>query len=732
MGGTGGTGLTAGADGAGADGGTGGAGGDGGAGAVGAAVTDGGNGGSGGAGGAGAVGDPDGSGGASGAGGVGGTGANGGATGAAGESGTQGTSPLQFSLLVVGNPGNPADQTSNGSFGSVGYEYSVSRTETIVAQYVQFLNAVARYVPDDTRYDYLRDLWDPEMQDGHVIGSQINRSGSLSTGGYVYSAALGADQLPIANVSWFNAARFVNWLNNGQPTSATFLADPGTETGAYTLNGNDTAVVITRTGTAKYWLPSEDEWYKAAFYDASLPAGNQYWKFPTRSNDQPYNGIPRELGGANAANYNAITAPEGQKLVAAGAYPNSASFYGTLDQAGSLWEWSDTFIDNYQGLPNSMIVRGGSWSLGILNPGSEVRRDYSPDEVDDDTGFRIASSTVATVNYSAAPADTLPPESPPSETPSSPQPVPVEGSAGDPTVAMVTVGDPGNVADDTGYGRVDYTYRIAATEATVGAYVSFLNAVATSATSPAYITDLWQQEMGNASAKTGALITRSVTLDGSLSYEAVLGRENLPVAYVNWFSAARYANWINNGGTATAGTETGAYDLNGAVTGVFIRQAGAHYWIPTEDEWYKAAYYDPTKNSVGGYWKYATQSDALPNDAPGDFLGTNAANYNDLRPRGEILTPVGSFVNSHSYYGAFDMTGNLWEWNDAIVLSPAPETGEPDSRGVRGGSWSQGILAVESSTRRDYPTGYQIPGYLYYTDDDTGFRLAGAVVLAAR
>lgn len=75
------------------------------------------------------------------------------------------------------------------------------------------------------------------------------------------------------------------------------------------------------------------------------------------------------------------------------------------------------------------------------------------------------------------------------------------------------------------------------------------------------------------------------------------------------------------------------------------------------------------------------------------------------------------------------MTGNLWEWDDGIVRSPAPGTDEPDTRIVRGGSWSQGIVAVSSSTRRDYPTGYQIPGYLYYTDDDTGFRLAGAVDL---
>lgn len=93
------------------------------------------------------------------------------------------------------------------------------------------------------------------------------------------------------------------------------------------------------------------------------------------------------------------------------------------------------------------------------------------------------------------------------------------------------------------------------------------------------------------------------------------------MAWVNWFGAARYANWINNGGTATSDTETGAYLLNGAVTGVFEREKTAKYWIPSESEWYKAAYYDPTKNGTGGYWTCATRSDTLPNDTPDNFLG---------------------------------------------------------------------------------------------------------------
>ena len=710
-------------------------------------ATNGGHGGDGGDGGAGAVGDPDGSGAAGGAPGAGGLGYNGGSAGAAGVPGTHGTDPLQFAVVSIGNSGNPSDQTPNGSFGAVDYTYSLARTETTVAEYAQFLNSVARYVPDDPQYAYLLDLWDKEMAvaprgvvpdngavRSSVVGQQIIRTGT--SGNYVYKVATDAGQLPIANVSWFNAARFVNWMNNGQPVFTTFVTDPGTETGAYTLDGNSTAVITTRNLDAKYWIPSENEWYKAAYYDPSKDGTGGYWKYPTRSNTEPYNGItPRELDRPNSANYNTIGHSEVPRLTPVGSFVNSASYYGTFDQAGNLWEWSDSYINNYKDAPNSMIIRGGSWSLGILNPDKQVRRDYTPDEVDDDTGFRIATSKQPTVTAAPATDPAGAPTTPPAAPAGPATPVAFRSAPGERTIAMVTVGNPNNPADSNGFGSVPYTYRIAKYETTVSEYVDFLNAVATSPTAPVYIQQLYQSEMASEKEKTGALILRSDNPDGSYSYAAAKdpvteqSRADLPVAWVNWFGAARYANWMNNGGTATSDTETGAYLLNGAVTGVFERVATAKYWIPGESEWYKGAYYDPTKNGTGGYWTYATRSDTLPNDTPDNFLGTNSANYDNQRKKGMVLTPVGSYVNSASYYGTFDMTGNLWEWNDGIVRSPAPGTDEPDARIVRGGSWSQGIIAVSSSTRRDYPTGYQIPGYLYYTDDDTGFRLAGAVDL---
>ena len=58
----------------------------------------------------------------------------------------------------------------------------------------------------------------------------------------------------------------------------------------------------------------------------------------------------------------------------------------------------------------------------------------------------------------------------------------------------------------------------------------------------------------------------------------------LPVTYIGFLEAARFANWLHNG-QGNGSTETGAYDISDGIK----RQPDARYWIPTENEWYKAA-----------------------------------------------------------------------------------------------------------------------------------------------
>ena len=264
-------------------------------------------------------------------------------------------------------------------------------------------------------------------------------------------------------------------------------------------------------------------------------------------------------------------------------------------------------------------------------------------------------------------------------------------------IAYVPIGNAGNANDSTGYGAVAYNYQIAKNETTVGQYVEFLNAKAKSDPYALYNANM-------ASQASIAGISRSGSA-GSYSYSVIGSSANKPIAYVSWFDAARFCNWVQNG-QGNGSTETGAYSLNGAMSGIITRDVGATVWIPTENEWYKAAYYDPTKGGTGGYWLYPTQSDTLG----GNTIGVaDSANYYDGDyvgvPGTMALTDVGAYgTNSESFYGTNDQGGNVWEWND----------GAPGARGRRGGSWGYGDTFMTSSNRvaLSSPTGeFEILGF---------------------
>jgi len=284
------------------------------------------------------------------------------------------------------------------------------------------------------------------------------------------------------------------------------------------------------------------------------------------------------------------------------------------------------------------------------------------------------------------------------------------------TIDWVTVGDPGNAADNTGYGAVDKSYRIAKYDVTIQQYADFLNAVAATDTYGLY----------NASMATNlniAGISRSGS-SGSYSYNVIGSSGNKPITFVSWFDAARFANWMQNG-QGSGSTETGAYTLGGATSGnAMAKNAGATFYIPTENEWYKAAYYSPTLNSgAGGYYRYATQS----NEPPGNVIGSgaNQANYytgagfsvtqsSSYDSHQNYLTDVGAFTSSASFYGTFDQSGNVFQWNDLDGTAGS-------SRGVRGGDWSDGATRLLSD--------FGVASDPSNEGETIGFRLASPVAV---
>jgi formylglycine-generating enzyme required for sulfatase activity len=283
------------------------------------------------------------------------------------------------------------------------------------------------------------------------------------------------------------------------------------------------------------------------------------------------------------------------------------------------------------------------------------------------------------------------------------------------TIDWVTVGDPGNATDTTGRpnpaGAVAISFRIMKFEFTNQQYTAFLNSVAKTDTY-----SLYQNEMGS-QARGG--IARSGT-SGAYTYAVKSNMGDKPVNYVSWFDAARVSNWLHNGATSSSSTETGAYTLvNGQTSGTApAKNTGAQFYIPTEDQWYKAAYYKGSGTNAG-YWNYATQSDDAPMRVSADATGNgtagstgNFANYNEEaiwnRQIGGNVTTVGTNGRA-SAYGAFDMSGNVFEWNDLTGAAGS-------SRGSRGGFW--GTVASEMSVSGRNTI---VPSSMGH---DMGFRLA--------
>ncbi len=250
-----------------------------------------------------------------------------------------------------------ADDT-NG-FGGVADEFRISSTEVTNNQYVEFLNAIAQSDPNG--------VWNSNMD--------ITRSGS--DGSYAYTPTAGFGANPINQANFFDAMRFINWIENGQPTGAQGAGT--TETGTY--NEIDDGFSETRAGGATYFLPSEDEWYKAAYYDG---AGG-YDLYPTQSGTAPTaENVP---GGTNSANYaNAVGG-----TTAVGSYSNTTSFYGGYDFGGNVIEWTEGVSGT------DRIIRGGSYLTAAANLEKTLRTAVNPGggSFEGGVGFRVAGLITA-------------------------------------------------------------------------------------------------------------------------------------------------------------------------------------------------------------------------------------------------------------------------------------------------------------------------------------------------
>jgi len=265
---------------------------------------------------------------------------------ASGDTFGSGANTFDIDFVTIGNPGNVA--SANGipfGAGSVPYTYRMGQFE-ISEQMIDKANTLGGLgITKDTR---------------------------------------GSDK-PATSVSWSEVARFINWLN--------------TSTGnfpAYKLNVNGGPILWAssdagydpnnkfRNSLAHYFLPSVDEWYKAAFYD---PTSGVYFDFPTGSNTQPTAVASGTTAGT--AVYGGQSGPANITL-AGGLSP-----YGTMGQGGNVNEWEETNFDlTNDSSAEDRGVRGGYW-LNVPSILTSAQRSHLfPTNGSTDTGFRVASSIV--------------------------------------------------------------------------------------------------------------------------------------------------------------------------------------------------------------------------------------------------------------------------------------------------------------------------------------------------
>ena len=200
-------------------------------------------------------------------------------------------------------------------------------------------------------------------------------------------------------------------------------------------------------------------------------------------------------------------------------------------------------------------------------------------------------------------------------------------------MAFVDIGSAGNAADNTGYGSVGYDYRMGTYEVSADQWAAVL------------------------------------AVDSGVG-DAGVGSGSQPTAATSWYEAAKFCNWLTTGNTASGVYDTSASGWGspnaGAFTAIMDHQAaaalyGTAYFIPTQNEWYKAAYYSAT----GVYYDYPTGSDSVPDgiDSFGD--STFDAVFADpfMQDQPNAVTSAGDL----SPFLTMGQGGNVWEWNETRI-----------------------------------------------------------------
>ena len=257
-----------------------------------------------------------------------------------------GANAFEIEFVPIGQPGNPPDANPNPA-GAVPYRFRMGKYE-VSEQMIDKANAEGGLgITKDTR---------------------------------------GPDK-PATSITWFEAARFVNWLNTSTGHTAAYSFDGS---GNYQLwqpvdPGYDPSNLY-RNEFARYFMPSLNEWHKAAYFD---PVTGVYYDYPTGSDS-----VPDGIDFVGDPNFDAVFFDGGLNSGPTDIFDvGLASLYGTLAQGGNVAEWEETAFDRSNTVAGKQRSdNGGNWgNAHTVMLASHTGIGITPSFGGDFLGFRVAS-----------------------------------------------------------------------------------------------------------------------------------------------------------------------------------------------------------------------------------------------------------------------------------------------------------------------------------------------------
>ena len=249
---------------------------------------------------------------------------------------------IDIDFVSIGNAGNAADTGGTVGCGAVGYNYRIGKYEVTNAQWNTFTDAAGAPTGND--------------------------------GGYSYTAYWTGAQQPTGNITWYEAAQFCNYLTSGDKSKGAYQFS-GNNTNPGNFLGIDRVASISTYGIT-YVLPTEDEWYKAAYY-----TGSGYSLYANGTDTAPIAGLNSDYSYAPGAPWNVGTGTQEQN--------------GTFDMMGNIFEWNETLISSEDF--SCRVLRGGSFTDiggyygGVGDLASSGQTYWYPDLEYYAFGFRVAS-----------------------------------------------------------------------------------------------------------------------------------------------------------------------------------------------------------------------------------------------------------------------------------------------------------------------------------------------------